>query len=70
MPQVSLVFVFTTESAYGYFLKEERLLFESFVTICEKLAFTAYDRLREKESLEVLKGISRKGGFLRLKIDV
>lgn len=46
------------------FTEKERGLFELFVTICEKLAFAAYDRLREKESLEVLKGISRKGGVL------
>ncbi|HPW94235.1 MAG TPA: sigma-54 dependent transcriptional regulator [Fibrobacteraceae bacterium] len=62
-----------SESGYLYlqrkartdsFSEQERLLFESFVTVCEKLAFTAYDRLREKESLDVLKGICRKGGII------
>ena len=65
MPQSESGFLYLQRKARtDTFSEEERLLFESFVTICEKLAFTAYDRLREKESLDVLKGISRKGGIL------
>lgn len=64
MPQSESGFLYLQRKARtDTFSEEERLLFESFVTICEKLAFTVYDRLREKESLEVLKGISRKGGI-------
>lgn len=46
------------------FTAEDSELFDSFVTVCEKFAFAAYDRLRDKESLDVLKNVVRKDGIV------
>lgn len=58
-----------SESGYLYlqraareepFTEEDSKLFDDFVAVCEKFAFAAYDRLRDKESLDVLKNVVRK----------
>ena len=58
-----------SESGYLYlqraareepFTEEDSQLFDDFVAVCEKFAFAAYDRLRDKESLDVLKNVVRK----------
>ena len=58
-----------SESGYLYlqraareepFTEEDSQLFDAFVAVCEKFAFAAYDRLRDKESLDVLKNVVRK----------
>lgn len=46
------------------FTVEDSRLFDSFVAVCEKFAFAAYDRLRDKESLDVLKNVVRKDGLV------
>lgn len=46
------------------FTKEDSLLFDSFVAVCEKIAFVKVDQLRDKESLEILKNVSRKNGLI------
>ena len=62
-----------SESGYLYlqraarkepFTDEDSELFDSFVAVCEKFAFAAYDRLRDKESLDVLKNGVRKDGIV------
>ncbi|MBR4007718.1 sigma 54-interacting transcriptional regulator, partial [Fibrobacter sp.] len=62
-----------SESGYLYlqraareepFTEEDSALFDSFVAVCEKFAFAAYDRLRDKESLDVLKNVVRKDGIV------
>lgn len=62
-----------SESGYLYlqraareepFTEEDSALFDSFVAVCEKVAFAAYDRLRDKESLDVLKNVVRKDGIV------
>ena len=62
-----------SESGYLYlqraareepFTEEDSQLFDSFVAVCEKFAFAAYDRLRDKESLDVLKNVVRKDGIV------
>lgn len=65
----------TPESEAGYlylqraarkepFTDEDSALFDSFVAVCEKFAFAAYDRLRDKESLDTLKNVVRKDGIV------
>jgi transcriptional regulator with GAF, ATPase, and Fis domain len=58
-----------SESGYLYlqraareepFTEEDSQLFDDFVAVCEKFAFAAYDRLRDKESLDMLKNVVRK----------
>ena len=58
-----------SESGYLYlqraareepFTEEDSQLFDAFVAVCEKFAFAAYDRLHDKESLDVLKNVVRK----------
>lgn len=58
-----------SESGYLYlqraareepFSEEESELFDAFVSVCERFAFAAYDRLRDKESLDVLKNVVRR----------
>ena len=46
------------------FLEADSKLFDQFVNVCEKIAFAAYDRKRDRDSLEVLKGVTRKGAIL------
>ena len=46
------------------FLDDDSKLFDKFVRVCEMIAFTAYDRKRDRESLEILKGVTRKGTIL------
>lgn len=46
------------------FTAEDSQLFDSFVAVCEKFAFAACDRLRDKESLDVLKNVVRKDGIV------
>ncbi|MCF0216203.1 MAG: sigma 54-interacting transcriptional regulator [Fibrobacteraceae bacterium] len=46
------------------FTDDDSKLFDSFVAICEKLAFSAYDRLRDKESLDLLKNVVRKDNII------
>lgn len=62
-----------SESGYLYlqraareepFTEEDSQLFDNFVAVCEKVAFTALDRLRDKESLDVLKNVCRKDGVI------
>ena len=62
-----------SESGYLYlqraareepFTEEDSALFDAFVEVCEKFAFAAYDRLRDKESLDVLKNVVRKDGIV------
>ena len=65
----------TPESEAGYlylqraarkepFTDEDSALFDSFVAVFEKFAFAAYDRLRDKESLDTLKNVVRKDGIV------
>ena len=62
-----------SESGYLYlqraareepFTEEDSALFDAFVEVCEKFAFAAYDRLRDKESLDVLKNVVRNDGIV------
>lgn len=62
-----------SESGYLYlqraareepFTEDDSKLFDSFVAVCEKFAFAAFDRLRDKESLDVLKNVVRNDGFV------
>lgn len=62
-----------TEAGYLYlqraarkdpFIQEDVALFDSFVSVCEKFAFSAYDRLRDKESLDVLKNVVRRDDII------
>lgn len=46
------------------FTEDDSGLFDAFVTVCEKFAFAVYDRLRDKESLDVLKNVVRKDGIV------
>lgn len=46
------------------FTDDDSSLFDAFVNVCEKFAFAAYDRLRDKESLDVLKNVVRKDGIV------
>ncbi|MBO7413012.1 MAG: sigma-54-dependent Fis family transcriptional regulator [Fibrobacter sp.] len=46
------------------FTEDDSNLFDAFVSVCEKFAFAAYDRLRDKESLDVLKNVVRKDGIV------
>lgn len=46
------------------FTEDDSSLFDAFVNVCEKFAFAAYDRLRDKESLDVLKNVVRKGDIV------
>ena len=46
------------------FTEDDSDLFDAFVSVCEKFAFAAYDRLRDKESLDVLKSVVRKDGIV------
>ena len=61
-----------SESGYLYlqraaredpFTEEDSKLFDAFVTVCEKFAFAAYDRLRDKESLDAFKNVVRRGNI-------
>ena len=45
------------------FTEEDSKLFDAFVLVCEKFAFAAYDRLRDKESLDAFKNVVRKGNI-------
>lgn len=62
-----------SESGYLYlqraareepFTEDDSKLFDAFVGVCEKFAFAAFDRLRDKESLDVLKNVKRKGDII------
>lgn len=46
------------------FSEEDSQLFDAFVEVCEKFAFAAYDRLRDKESLDVLKNVVRRDNIV------
>ncbi len=46
------------------FTEEDSQLFDAFVEACEKFTFAAYDRLRDKESLDVLKNVVRREGIV------
>ena len=46
------------------FTEDDSDLFDAFVSVCEKFAFAVYDRLRDKESLDVLKNVVRKDGIV------
>ena len=65
----------TSDSEAGYlylqraareepFTEDDSDLFDAFVSVCEKFAFAVYDRLRDKESLDVLKNVVRKDGIV------
>lgn len=65
----------TPESEAGYlylqraareepFTEDDSQLFDSFVAVCEKFAFAMFDRLRDKESLDVLKNVVHKDGVV------
>ncbi len=65
----------TPESEAGYlylqraareepFTEDDSALFDSFVMVCEKFAFAVFDRLRDKESLNVLRNVIRKDGIV------
>ena len=65
----------TPESESGYlylqraareepFTEDDSALFDSFVMVCEKFAFAAFDRLRDKESLNILRNVIRKDGIV------
>ena len=62
-----------SESGYLYlqraareepFTEDDSKLFDAFVGVCEKFAFAAFDRMRDKESLDVLKNVKRKGNII------
>ena len=46
------------------FTEDDSALFDSFVSVCEKFAFTAFDRIRDKESLETFRNVIRKDGIV------
>lgn len=46
------------------FTEDDSNLFDSFVAVCEKFAFAVFDRLRDKESLDVLKNVVHKDGVV------
>ena len=46
------------------FTEDDSDLFDAFVNVCEKFAFAVYDRLRDNESLDVLKNVVRKDGIV------
>lgn len=46
------------------FTEDDSGLFDAFVNVCEKFAFAVYDRLRDKESLDVLKNVVRRDGIV------
>ena len=46
------------------FTEDDSDLFDAFVNVCEKFAFAVYDRLRDKESRDVLKNVVRKDGIV------
>ncbi len=65
----------TKESEEGYlylqraarvepFTEEDSSLFDNFVAVCEKVAFAVFDRLSDKESLDVLKNVVRKDNIV------
>ena len=65
----------TPESEAGYlylqraareepFTDDDRALFDSFVMVCEKFAFAAFDRLRDKESLNILRNVICRDGIV------
>jgi transcriptional regulator with GAF, ATPase, and Fis domain len=65
----------TPESEAGYlylqraareepFTDDDSALFDSFVMVCEKFAFAAFDRLRDKESLNILRNVICKDGIV------
>ena len=62
-----------SESGYLYlqraareepFTDDDSQLFDAFVAVCEKFAFAAFDRLRDMESLDVLKNVKCKGNIV------
>ena len=46
------------------FTEDDSALFDSFVSVCEKFAFAAFDRIRDKESLETFRNVIRKEGIV------
>jgi DNA-binding NtrC family response regulator len=65
----------TPESEAGYlylqraareepFTEDDSALFDSFVMVCEKFAFAVFDRLRDKESLNILRNVICKDGIV------
>ena len=46
------------------FTEDDSALFDSFVSVCEKFAFAAFDRIRDKESLETFRNVIRKDGIV------
>lgn len=65
----------TRESEEGYlylqraarvepFTEEDSKLFDNFVAVCEKVAISVFERLTDKESLDVLKNVVRKDNIV------
>ncbi|MCK9181737.1 MAG: sigma-54-dependent Fis family transcriptional regulator [Fibrobacteraceae bacterium] len=52
------------ESRIEPFTEDDSKLFDKFVSVCEKIAYSAYDRQADKESLNVLRGVTRKGSMV------
>lgn len=46
------------------FNEDEKKLFDKFVAVSEKIAFSAYNRQNDKESLDALRGVTRKGSIV------
>ena len=46
------------------FNDDEKKLFDKFVAVSEKIAFSAYNRQNDKESLDALRGVTRKGSIV------
>ena len=46
------------------FTEMEKKLFDQFVHVSEKIAFSAYNRQSDRESLDALRGITRKGAIV------
>lgn len=62
-----------SESGYLYlqraarkdpFTHDDVELFDSFVAVCEKFTFAAYEKMRDKESLEILKNVTHKNDIV------
>ena len=46
------------------FTSDDSELFDLFVSVCEKITFSVYDRIRDKESLDTFRNVVRKDGIV------
>ncbi len=58
-------FLYVQREAKGEpFRDEDKKLFDKFVAVSEKIAFSAYNRQSDRESLDALRGVTRKGAIV------